>query len=295
MSDGSEQEQTVYLNGEFMPLSEARIPVLDRGFIFGDGVYDVAPAYQGVPFRWEQHLARLKRSLAKVRIRNPLDDAGWTDLVAQLLLRHTWRNQFVYLHVTRGVAKREHPFPADVAPTVFAMSSEFKPVSPQAIEEGVSAITLPDERWLHCDIKSISLLGNVLARQAAADAGALECLMFRDGNLTEGSASNIWVVRDGTLLAPPRDTLILEGIRYGLLEELSDLKSIPFEIRRISREEVLSADELMVTSATKEILPITILDGKPVGNGVPGPVFRKLLDAYQDAKARSIERAGLRT
>ena len=284
----SPQEQTVYLNGEFMPMSQARVPVLDRGFIFGDGIYDVVPAYQGVPFRWEQHLARLKRSLGKVRIDNPMDDAGWTRVVTGLLSRHAWRDQFVYLHVTRGVAKRDHMFPAAMAPTVFAMSSEFKPVSRQAIERGVTAITLPDERWLHCDIKSISLLGNVLARQAAADAGALECLMFRDGFLTEGSSSNIWVVIDGRLFAPPRNTLILEGIRYGLLEELAGAQAVPFDIRRISREEVLRADELMATSATKEILPITTLDGKPVGNATPGPVYRKLFDAYQDAKARSV-------
>ena len=282
------QEQTVYLNGEFMLMSEARIPVLDRGFIFGDGVYDVVPAYQGVPFRWPQHLARLKRSLGKIRIDNPLDDAGWTRLVSELLARHAWRDQFVYLHVTRGVAKRDHMFPAAIAPTVFAMSSEFKPVSPQAIEKGVTAITLPDERWLHCDIKSISLLGNVLARQAAADAGALECLMFRDGHLTEGSSSNVWAVIEGKLLAPPRDALILEGIRYGLLEELAQAQDIAFEVRRIARAEVDVADELMVTSATKEILPITTLDGKPVGSAAPGPVYRKLFAAYQDAKARSI-------
>ncbi len=282
------QEQTVYLNGEFMPLSEARIPVLDRGFIFGDGIYEVVPAYQGVPFRWSQHLARLKRSLGKIRIDNPLDDAGWTGLVTDLIGRHGWRDQFVYLHVTRGVARRDHMFPAGVTPTVFAMSSEFKPVSPQMIENGVAAITLPDERWLHCDIKSISLLGNVLARQAAADAGAMECLMFRDGWLTEGSSSNVWTVIGDRLVAPPRDSLILEGIRYGLLEELAGSQQVPFEVRRISRGEVLEAAELMITSATKEILPVTRLDGKPVGSGRPGPIYRKLFNAYQEAKAASL-------
>ena len=272
-----------------MPLSQAKVPVLDRGFIFGDGVYEVVPVYQGVPFRWSSTSRGSSAASARIRIDNPLDDAGWTRLVDELLSRHPWRDQFVYLHVTRGVARRDHAFPADAAPTVFAMSSEFKPVPREAVEKGVSAITLPDERWLHCDIKSISLLGNVLARQAAADAGALECLMFRDGYLTEGSASNIWVVSGGVLLAPPRNSLILEGIRYGLLEELANARQVPFEVRRITREEVLKADELMVTSATKEILPITPLDGKPVGNGQgPGPIYRKLLDAYQAAKAASI-------
>jgi D-alanine transaminase len=284
------QEQIVYLNGEFMPLSEARVPVLDRGFIFGDGVYEVAPAYQRVPFRWSQHLSRLKRSLAKISIVNPLSDEEWTGLLSELIAKHPWPDQFAYLHVTRGVARRDHVFPIDVAPTVFAMVSEFKAVSSQAIQEGVRAITLPDERWLHCDIKSISLLGNVLARQAAADAGALECVMFRDGYLTEGSASNIWVVIEGRLLAPPRSPLILEGIRYGLLEELSSARGVPFDIRPITREEVLRADELMVTSATKEILPVTSLDGNPVGSGRPGPVYRDLFDAYQTAKAESVSR-----
>jgi D-alanine transaminase len=282
--------QTVYLNGEFLPLAEARVPVLDRGFIFGDGIYEVVPVYQGVPFRFEHHLARLKRSLHKVRIANPLDDGGWSGVVASLLDRHPWRDQFVYMQVTRGVARRDHLFPTDVPPTVFAMSSEFKAVSREVVEQGIAAVTLPDERWLHCDIKSTSLLGNVLARQAAADAGATECLMFRDDHLTEGAASNVWVASGGTLLAPPRDRLILEGIRYGLLEELTSESGVPFRMRRIPREEVLRADELMVTSATKEIIAVTRLDGKPVGQGRPGPVFRKLFDAYQGAKAKSLAR-----
>lgn len=284
------QDQTVYLNGEFMPLAEARIPVLDRGFIFGDGVYEVVPTYDGVPFRWPHHLERLERSLARIEIASPLDATGWAALVSGLLSRHAWRDQFVYFQVTRGVARRDHAFPAVAVPTVFAMSSEFKPVSRQLIEDGVTAITLADERWLHCDIKSISLLGNVLARQAAAEAGALECVMFRDGWLTEGSSSNVWAVFDGRLVAPPRDHLILEGIRYGLLEELSAASGIPFDVRRIGRNEVSAAAELMLTSATKELLAVTRLDQKPVGDGRPGPVFKRLLQAYQAAKAASVAR-----
>jgi len=280
----SDSAQTVYLNGEFLPIDQARVPVLDRGFIFGDGIYEVVPVYGGRPFRWAQHLRRLARSLAAVGIRNPLDDAGWTDLVGELVARHPWADQFVYLQVTRGVAKRDHAFPKNVEPTVFAMSSEFVAL-PQALREtGVPVVSLPDERWLHCDVKSTSLLGNVLARQAAVDAGAFECVMYRDGFLTEGSASNIWVVRDGTVFGPPRDRLILEGIRVGLIEELCASAGIPIEIRRIAREEVESADELMLSSATREVLAITSLDGKPVGSGRPGPVCATLYAAYQAAK-----------
>jgi D-alanine transaminase len=182
-------ETWVFLNGAFMPLREAKVPVLDRGFIFGDGIYEVVPAYAGRPFRWAEHLARLKRSLARIRIANPLSDGAWLELVRGLIARHPWRDQFVYLHITRGVAKRDHAFPKDASPTVFAMSSELLPVPAVQREEGVAAVSLDDIRWLQCDIKSISLLGNVLARQAAVDGGAVECIQFRDGFMTEGSSA----------------------------------------------------------------------------------------------------------
>ncbi len=280
-------KQTAWLNGEFLPLEEARVPVLDRGFIFGDGVYEVVPVYAGRPFRWPHHLARLGRSLAAVSIANPYDDDAWTALVSQLVARHEWTHQFVYLQVTRGVARRDHAFPQDVAPTVFAMSSELIEPPAALLEQGVAVVSLPDERWLHCDIKTTSLLGNVLARQAAVSAGAAECVMFRDGFLTEGSASNIWVVRNGTVFGPPKDRLVLEGIRYGLVAELCEATGIALEIRRILREEVQAADELLLSSATKELLPITRLDGHAVGSGKPGPVFAALHAAYQRAKAQS--------
>lgn len=278
--------QTAWLNGEWLPLEQARVPVLDRGFIFGDGVYEVVPVYGGRKFRWAQHLARLQRSLAAISIRNPHDEAGWTRLVDELIARHPWPDQFVYLQITRGVARRDHAFPpADTNPSVFAMSSELVAPPAAQLERGVAAVTLPDERWLHCDIKSTSLLGNVLARQAAVATGAAECVMIRDGFLTEGAASNIWVVRNGTVFGPPKDNLVLEGIRYGLVAELAREVGIPLEIRRILREEVHAADELMLSSATKELLPITRLDGRPVGSGSPGPVFAALRAAYQRAKA----------
>ena len=280
--------QTVYLNGRYLPIEEASVPVLDRGFIFGDGIYEVVPVYGGKPFRWPQHLARLKRSLARISIENPFSDDGWGDLVRSLIERHPWADQFVYMQITRGVAKRDHAFPKGITPTVFAMASEFVPPSRKAIEEGIALISLPDERWLNCDIKSVSLLGNVLARQAAVDAGAFECVMFRDGFMTEGSASNIWLVRDGRVIGPHVDRRILEGIRVGLIEELCRDCGIDFEMRNVLREEVRAADELLVSSATKEVLAATRLDGEPVGDGKPGPVFKRLLEAYQVAKQRTV-------
>ncbi len=277
--------QTVFLNDAFVAIEHARVPVLDRGFIFGDGIYEVVPVYGGRPFRITEHLARLARSLAKVRIANPRDASGWTQLVEDLVRRHPWRDQVVYLQVTRGVARRDHAFPTDVAPTVFAMSNEFVHV-PQAVRtRGIAVVTLPDERWLHCDVKSTSLLGNVLARQMAVDAGAAECVMFRNGFMTEGSASNIWVVRNGCVLGAPRDHLVLEGIRVGLMQELCAACGLPLEFRNITREEVLAADELLSTSATKEVLPITTIDGRPVDTGVPGPIYDRLYAAYQEAKS----------
>ena len=278
--------QTAYLNGDFVALEQARVPVLDRGFIFGDGIYEVVPVYARRPFRWPQHLARLKRSLAAIGIDNPRDDSGWTQLVADLVARHDWPDQFVYMQVTRGVARRDHAFPKDVRPTVFAMSSQLVLPSAEQIGQGVAAITLPDERWLRCDIKSISLLGNVLARQAAVQSGAAECVMLRDGFLTEGSASNIWVVRNGRLFGPPKDNLVLEGVRYGLIQELCAATGIELQTRHILREEVEAADELILSSATREVLAITTLDGRPVGSGRPGPLFARLHAAYQQAKAR---------
>lgn len=278
-------ESIVFLNGDFVPLSQAKVPVLDRGFIFGDGIYEVVPAYAGRLFRWPEHLARLKRSLAKIRIENPYTDTQWLSLIECLLKRHPWSNQFIYLHITRGVAKRDHAFPKSAQPTVFAMSSELQALPQAQREAGVSAVTLDDQRWLHCDIKSISLLGNVLARQAAVDADAAECIQFRDGQMTEGSSSNIWVVRKDEVLGAPVDHRILEGIRVGLMQVLCEACGLTYRTAAISREEVFRANELLLSSATKEVLAITKLDGQPIGSGKPGPVYHKLYQAYQQAIA----------
>jgi len=288
MIPGVPGESQVYLNGEFLRVDEAKVSVLDRGFIFGDGIYEVVPVYQGNAFRMAEHLDRLDRSLAALRIAPPFDRSGWIDLIQQLLDRSNLDTCIVYLQVTRGVAKRDHPFPMPaVTPTVFGMIAPWSPPPAAQRGQGLSVISIPDERWLHCEIKSVSLLGNVLAKQQAVDAHVDEVLQFRDGYLTEGASTNIWVVSGGKLLAPPKNNLILEGIRYGLMGELAAEAGIPFESRRISQEEVKQADELMLSSATKEVLAIVSLDGKPVGSGKPGPVFEQLRAGY-DARIAAL-------
>jgi D-alanine transaminase len=272
-----------YLNGEYLPLANARVPVLDRGFIFGDGIYEVVPAYRKRPFRLEAHLRRLQRSLAQVRMDNPRRDDEWRAIVERLIQSSPTADQVVYLQVTRGVAKRDFAFPADTAPTVFAMVSPLKRPSQAQRDRGLRAISVPDLRWLRCDIKSVSLLGAVLARQQAAERGLDEVVQHRDGRLTEGSASNVWVVKSGRVLAPPRDNLILEGIRYGFIQELCAQAAIPFEARPISMDEVHGADELMLSAATREVLPIVELDGRPIGDGRPGPVYQRLRRGYDEA------------
>lgn len=288
-----------YLNGEFTALRDARISVMDRGFIFGDGVYEVVPVYGGKPFRFAQHMARLDRSLAELRIANPLSAAQWHDVVLKLVADYALQlhtapektDQLVYIQITRGVAPRDHVMPDDLAPTVFVMTNTMKPPTPEQRTQGVACVTADDFRWSKAHIKSTSLLGAVFARQISADVGAVETVMFRDGFLSEAAACNVWVIQGGKVLGPPRDNLVLEGIRYGLIEEICRDAGIPFELRRISREEVFAADELLLSSATKEVLAITTLDGQPVGSGQPGPVYQKLHAAYQCAKMAQKEPA----
>ena len=282
-----------YLNGEYGPLRDAKVSVLDRGFVFGDGIYEVVPAYEGKLFRFDEHLARLNRSLAKIRIANPHSREEWLErcrtLLAALAAQGGDGDQLIYIQITRGVALRDHVMPADVAPTVFMMCSMMKPVTLEQRHAGVACVTARDFRWERGDIKSISLLGNVLARQISADKGATETIMFRDGHLTEAAASNVWVVHEGALLGPPKSEHVLEGIRYELIKELCEEVGIAYNLRPIAEADVLSADELLLSSATKEILPVTSLDGAAVGHGAlrgkPGPVYARLFEAYQRAKA----------
>jgi D-alanine transaminase len=283
----------IFLNGKFMPIDEARVPVLDRGFIFGDGVYELVPVYSRAPFRLDEHLARLERSLAAVRIRNPYSRAEWRDIILQLVAKQPFEDQGVYFQVTRGVAKRDHAFPKDVAPTVFVMSNPLVNPPAELVERGAAAVTAVDNRWLRCDIKSISLIGNVLLRQHSADVGAVETILFRDGKLTEASASNVFAVKRGAILSPPKSNLILPGITYDVVAEIAQGAGIALEFRDLSEAEVRAADEIFVTSSSKEVLAIVQLDGRPVGEGRPGPVFKRVHELYQDFK-REVMRAGSR-
>ncbi|MEP6941797.1 MAG: D-amino acid aminotransferase [Betaproteobacteria bacterium] len=277
---------TVYLNGEYLPIDQAKVSVLDRGFIYGDGVYELVPVYDRAPYRMSQHLTRLQRSCDGIGLANPHAAAAWESIIRDLIGRMPFADQAVYLQVTRGVAKRDHAFPAGVAPTVFMMSNPLVLPTAEQVERGVAAITGTDERWLHCDLKTTSLLGNVLARQAAVAAGAVESVLFRNGYLTEASASNVLIVKNGTIVAPPKDNLILPGITYDATFDLARAGGMTLTVRPVSEDEALSADEMWLSSSTKEVLAVTTLDGKPFAGGAPGAVFRKMHALFQASKRK---------
>jgi len=281
-----------YLDGRYLPLAEARVSVLDRGFIFGDGVYEVVPVYGRRLFRFDDHIARLGRSLAKLRIADPHGRDGWLErirpLVQALAEQQGVEDQVVYIQITRGVSLRDHVMPEGIEPTVFMMVNAMRPPTAEQRHHGVACVTARDFRWERGDIKSTSLLGNVLARQISADAGAVETILFRDGQLTEAAASNVWIVHEGALLGPPKSEHVLEGIRYELLRELCEEVGVAYNLRPIAESDVRAADEVLLSSATKEVLPVTRIDNEPVGHGAmrgkPGPVYARLHEAYQRAK-----------
>ncbi|MDD5250596.1 MAG: D-amino acid aminotransferase [Rhodocyclaceae bacterium] len=280
-----------YLNGEFLPLAAARVPAMDRGFLFGDGVYEVIPVYSRRPFRLDEHLARLQKSLAGIRLDNPHTADEWKSLIGRVVAAAEWDDQSVYLQVTRGpMAARNHAFPKTVTPTVFAMTEPLVTPSPELRATGVAAVAAADFRWLRCDLKATSLLANCLLRQLAVDAGCAETVLLRDGFLTEGAASNIFVVKAGRLLAPPKNHLMLPGITYDVVLELAAAHGLPCEVRDVLAAEVTDADELWMTSSTKEVLAIVALDGRPVGSGKPGPVFARMYGWYQDFKQNVMRR-----
>ena len=284
---------TVFLNGKLLPAEQASVSVLDRGFIFGDGVYELVPVYSRVPFRLDEHLARLERSLGETRIRNPYSRAQWRAHIYQLIDAQAFDDQGVYFQVTRGVAKRDHAFPKDGEPTVFMMSNPLVNPPQALVEKGASAVSAQDNRWLRCDIKSISLIGNCLLRQLSAEAGAAETILFRDGKLTEASACNVFIVKRGVIQAPPKTNLILPGITSDVVVELARANGMPIEFREVAEAEVRAADEIWVTSSSKEVLAIVSLDGRTIGDGRPGPLFRRMYELYQEFK-RKVMRAGKR-
>ena len=275
-----------HFNGQLLPLEKITISPLDRGFIFGDGVYEVIPVYEGAMQPGREHFERLQRSMDEIRLVNPHTTDEWLALV-QDLLKHHPGNQSVYIQVTRGVPpKRDHVIPKGVQPTVFMMVQPLASPSREAVENGVACITARDFRWEKCHVKSTSLLGNVLARQLSADVGATETILLRDGHLTEASSSNVFVVKDGVVAAAPQDNLILLGITYDHVTRLAREGAVKLEIRPIPEEELRNADEVWLSSSTKEVLAVTTLDGKPVGTGKPGPVFKRMHALFQDYKAK---------
>lgn len=282
-----------YLNGNYLPLDEARISPMDRGFLFGDGAYEVIPVYSRRPFRLQQHLERLERTLAALQLANPLSKEQWAEVVQRLVDDHGSEDQGVYLQVTRGAAPmRDQAFPRPaVAPTVFAYADRLPTPSAELLATGGTALTAEDFRWLRCDLKTVSLVANVLLRQLSAAAGCTETILLRDGLVMEGSASNVLVVQDGVILAPPKSNLILPGVTYDVVLELAAANGIPTQVRPVAEAELRSADEVWVTSSTKEVLPITRIDDAPVADGRPGPLAARMNALYQDFKNQVMRRA----
>lgn len=276
--------KTVYLNGKFLPQEEATVSILDRGFMLGDGVYELIPVYRRIPFRLNEHLRRLQHSLDGIRLPNPMRDSEWRQVITQVIDLHESDNQSVYLQVTRGAAPRDHAFPKTVSPTVLVMSNPLNSPDPLQIENGICVVSSQDLRWGRCDLKTIGLLPNVLAKQKAVEAGCVECILFREGVLTEGAASNIFVVKDDVILAPVKDHRMLPGITYDLVIELARADNIPVVVRDIAESEARTADELWLTSSSREVQAIVELDGLPVGSGVPGPLYRRMYTLYQNFK-----------
>lgn len=277
----------VYLNGEYLPIDQARVSVLDRGFLFGDGVYEVIPAYGGHLLRLDEHMQRLQNSLDGIRLENPLSREQWDRLLSRLLAENPAEDQSVYLQISRGVApQRDHSFPRPTRATVFVMVNPLKPVDRAQLSIGVSAITLDDIRWQACNIKATALLANALLRQQANDLGAAEAILIRDGFATEGAASNLFIVHDDTLITPPTGPQLLPGITRDLVLELAENNGIACEQRPVGEAELRSADEIWLTSSTKEILPVVELDGEKLANGRSGPMWERMIDIYQAYKAQ---------
>jgi D-alanine transaminase len=278
--------QWCHLDGQQQLLTEARISPLDRSFLFGDGIYEVMPVYGGRMFRPPLHLDRLARSATALRLRNPHSSQQWLALLQSLIDANGGGDQYVYLQLSRGAEHgRNHAPLPDIAPTVFAYCSPWPVPAESTLRDGLACITAQDTRWARCDIKSVALLANVLLRQLAVDANASETILLRDGELVEGSASTVHVVRDGTLITPPNSTHLLPGTTRVVVEELADSLGIARLDARITEAELRGADEIWLGAATREVQPVTKLDGKPVGSGKPGPVWRRVYDGWQQLRS----------
>jgi D-alanine transaminase len=281
--------EVCFLDWQWPALRDARISPLDRSFLFADGVYEVIPVFAGRPFRFAEHMQRLANSLQAIRLVDPYERAKWRELLAELLQRNqlTDSDSYVYLQVSRGAewGRNHAPLP-EVPPLVFAFCCPFPEPNPQLLARGSACITAPDIRWGRCDIKSVSLLGNVLLRQQSVDAGAQETILLHEGMLREASACTVHVVRAGWILTPPNSAHILPGMTRSVVEELADELNIPRETRPVSEHELRSADEVWLASSTRNVTAVTQLDGQPIGDGQPGPLWKKMWQGFKDLQQR---------
>lgn len=291
MNHSPHTKQTVYLNGEFIPMADSKISTQDRGFLFGDGVYEVIPVYNGQLFSFQEHLQRLKNSLNAVSIQNPLSDTQWLDILNNLIQKHPWKDQYIYLQVTRGIQMQRDHLPADnLTPTVYAYTNPLKPVSEHIIKHGIRVITLEDIRWLKCDIKAITLLPNVMMKLAAKAQQADDAILIsREGYITEGTASNAFIVKNGIIITPPNGQKLLPGITRLVIERIANSHKIPLIEQDITEQDLAQADEIWLSSSTKEALPVTTLNGHAVGTGKPGAIWHKIKTFYQEHKQAFIE------
>ncbi|MFI3155510.1 MAG: D-amino acid aminotransferase [Methylococcaceae bacterium] len=276
----------VYLNGQYLPLNEAKISVMDRGFLFGDGIYEVIPSYSGNLFHFQEHMERLENSLSSIRLTNPHDRTQWLEILTPLLDANL--DQSVYLQITRGVAdKRDHAFPENITPTVFAMSSTITPYTDR--DSGAKAISIDDSRWELCNVKATTLLANILLRQQAVEKGCAEAILVKDGYVTEGAASNIFAVIDGILITPPKGHEILPGITRDVILEIAGENNIPYSEDIISLDALKTAGEIWLTSSTREIIPVIQLDDEIIANGKPGPLWQTMHQLFQAYKKSNHE------
>lgn len=281
---------TVYLNGEYLPIEKATVSVLDRGFLFADGVYEVIPVYGGRPFRVQQHLQRLQNSLDGISLANPSSNEVWLEILTNIIKENGGGEQSLYLQVTRGSsAKRDHLFPESSSATVLVMCSPLAEPSAEVLKQGLALITSPDIRWELCNLKTIALLPNVLMRQQALSAGADEAILIRDGYATECTTANLFIVESDVIITPPKSNYLLPGITRDLVLELAESASLRFKEESISESQLANAQEIFVSSSTREVMPVTKLNNKLVGNGQPGPIWQNIAKLYHDYKLALIK------